>query len=255
MIFYAVPTETTEITEAETKKRIKQKQSTAGRVLSILGIVACILLIPILVLNMILIVQGFTADSSSIPNIGGVFPLMVQSGSMSGCIEEGDLIFSHTIDNKTSLQVDDIVTFWDDGAGSILVTHRIIDITTDDDGNVAYRTKGDANNASDARLVSSDDIVGVYDFRVPGLGNVAMFMQTIPGLIICVFVPLALFILYDIIRRRHIEKSERIETAALLEELKRLKKEAASAQAEQPAAAVAATTENAAEADPTDKEN
>lgn len=223
MIFTAIPEE---VSPEYTKKRIKEKQSAASRVLSVLGIIACVLLAPILILNSILIVQGFTTDSSNIPNIGGTFPLMVQSGSMSGCIEEGDLIFAHTVEDTSSLKLDDIITFWDKEPGSTLVTHRIIAVTTDEDGNLAYRTKGDANNASDARLVSPDDIVGIYQFRIPGLGHVAMFMQTIPGLIVCVFVPLALFILYDIIRRRHIEKAERNETAALLEELKRLKETA-----------------------------
>lgn len=219
MIFFA--TENTETTSSKTANKTK----TSGKVLSIMGIIACVLLAPILILNIVLIVQGFSSDKGSIPNIGGNFPLMVQSGSMSGTIEVGDLIIAHTVDDTQNFKKDDIITFWDDEPGGILVTHRIIEVTTDGDGKLAYRTKGDANNASDARLVYPENIVGIYQFRIPWLGNVALFMQTIPGLIVCVFVPLVLFVIYDILRRRHIEKGEKEETAALLAELERLKSE------------------------------
>ena len=178
-------------------------------------------------MNLVLIIQGFTTDEETLPNIGGSFPLMVQSGSMSGTIEVGDLIIVHTPDESTELKKDDIVTFWDNEPGGVLVTHRIVEVTADDDGKLAYRTKGDANNAADAELVYPDDIVGTYQFRIPYLGNVALFMQTIPGLIVCVVLPLALFIVYDVIRRRRIDKSEKEETAALLAELEKLKSEKA----------------------------
>lgn len=205
----------------------KNDKNSAGKVLSVLGIIACIILAPILILNLILIIQGFTTDEKTLPNIGGAFPLMVQSGSMSGTIEVGDLIIVHTFDESQELKKDDIVTFWDGEPGGTLVTHRIMQITTDDDGKMAYRTKGDANNAMDVNLVYPDDIVGIYRFRIPYLGNVALFMQTIPGLVVCVILPLALFIVYDVIRRRRIDKSEKEETAALLAELEKLKSEKA----------------------------
>lgn len=50
-------------------------------------------------------------------------------------------------------------------------------------------------------------------------------MQTIPGLIVCVILPLAAFIVYDVLRRRKIEKLEKSETAALMAEIERLKSE------------------------------
>lgn len=214
--------------ENSTAENVKtNNKNSSGKILSVLGIIACIILIPVLILNIFLIVQGFTSDSSTIPNIGGKFPLMVQSGSMSGIIEVGDLIIVSTVDDTQSLAEGDIITFWDGEPGGTLVTHRIVDITTDDEGQLAYQTKGDANNALDAQLVAPENIVGIYSFRIPGLGNVALFMQTIPGLIVCVVVPLALFIIYDIIRRRHITKHEKEETAVLLAELERLKSEKA----------------------------
>lgn len=205
----------------------KSDKNSASKPLTVLGIIACIILAPILILNVFLIIQGFTADSSTIPNIGGIFPLMVQSGSMSGTIETGDLMLAHTVDDTKSFTEGDIIVYWDNAPGGILVTHRIVEVTKDDDGKLAYRTKGDANSVADSNLVYPDKIVGTYQGRIPWLGNVAMFMQTIPGLIVCVILPLALFIIYDVIRRRSIEKSEKAETAALMAELEKLKSEKA----------------------------
>ncbi len=205
-------------------KSEKNKNSTS-KILSSIGVIACIILLPILLLNIYLIIQGFTTDDDDLPNIGGYFPLMVQSGSMSGFIEVGDLIICQTVDESQNLEFDDVITFWDGAPGGTLVTHRIVEVTEDEDGNLAYITKGDANNTVDAALVYPENIVGIYKSRIPHLGDVALFMQTIPGLIICIFVPLVLFVIYDTIRRKRIDKNAKEEAAELLAELDRLKKE------------------------------
>ncbi len=208
------------------------KNNSSNKTLTILGIVACIILAPILILNIILIIQGFTVDSNSIPNIGGTFPLIVKSGSMSGTIETGDLMFAHTAEDTSAFKKGDIIVYWDKAEGGSLVTHRIIEVTKDDNGKLAYRTKGDANATADAKLVYPEKIIGTYQGRIAGLGNVALFMQTIPGLIICVILPLAIFVIYDILRRRHIQKSEQTEAAALMAEIERLKSEKAKLESE-----------------------
>lgn len=184
-----------------------------------------------MILNIILIIQGFTVDSNSIPNIGGTFPLIVKSGSMSGTVETGDLMFAHTVEDTSSFKKGDIIVYWDKAEGGSLVTHRIIEVTKDDDGKLAYRTKGDANATADASLFILKDYryISRKNYR---LGKVALFMQTIPGLIICVILPLAIFVIYDIIRRRHIQKSEQTEAAALMAEIERLKSEKAKLESE-----------------------
>ncbi len=219
------------VTSEETKtsnnknNKDKEKKNPRSLMFSIVGIVLCVVLLPILILNIVLIIQSFSGDNSKIPNVGGTFPLMVKSGSMSPTIEEGDLIILHATDKKYDYKKNEIITFWEKGAGSVLITHRIIDVTKDDNGNVAYVTQGDFNATQDRNLVHAEDIVGVYQNRLPGLGRIALFMQTIPGIIICVVLPLAIFVVYDILRRRYISKKEQTETAALLAELESLKKE------------------------------
>ena len=52
-----------------------------------------------------------------------------------------------------------------------------------------------------------------------------MFMQTVPGLILCVFVPLGALIAYDLFKRKEYDKEKENEKQALLNELARLRLE------------------------------
>lgn len=76
--------------------------------------------------------------------------------------------------------------------------------------------------------VTQDRLIGAYQTRIPGLGNVAMFMQSAQGLILCVVVPLSLLLAYDIIRRRAYDKQSQAETDALKVELEQVKFQAGS---------------------------
>ena len=121
----------------------------------------------------------------------------------------------------------DVISFFDPaGNGSSIVTHRVIEVT-EQDGKLAFRTKGDFNNTEDKMLVPGDNLVGVYQSRIPGAGNIAMFMQTTTGLIVCVVLPIVLIVVYDIIRRKMYEKNKKDDMDALMAELEALKAEKA----------------------------
>ena len=90
---------------------------------------------------------------------------------------------------------------------------------------MAFRTKGDANNTEDMALVHGSELIGVYKTHLSGLGSVALFMQTTPGLIVCVILPILLLLAYDMIRRRLYETSKQKDTAALMAELEALRAE------------------------------
>ena len=199
---------------------------TLHHVLTVVGTVLCIILIPILVINCILIVKSFTSEE--VPNVAGTLPLIVLTDSMYPVIESGDLIICHTEDPE-NIAVGDVIAFFDPaGNGSSIVTHRVAEVT-EQDGKIAWRTKGDNNNTEDRLLVTEDKLVAEYEgTRLAGFGNVALFMQTTPGLIVCVVCPILLLVGYDMIRRRMYEKSSKQDTDQLLaelEELRRLKAE------------------------------
>ena len=201
-----------------------EKSSASHKALTVLGTVLCIILIPVLIINITLIVKSYT-DADAVPTIGGYAPLIVLTGSMEPEIMGGDLIIVKQIE-VGDVQVGDVITFFDPGGnGTSIVTHRVIEIV--DGEALSFRTQGDANNTADRLPVPAEDLVGVYRSRIPGAGSVAMFMQTTTGLILCVFVPLLLLVGWDLVRRRHYEKINQQDTDALLAELEALRAEKA----------------------------
>jgi len=156
----------------------KKESSTAHKILTVVGIVLCVILLPILIINCILIVKSFTSEE--VPSVAGTLPLIVLTDSMYPVIESGDLIICHTAEAE-DIAVGDVIAFFDPaGNGSSIVSHRVTEVT-DFKGELAWRTKGDNNNTEDMLLVTPDKLVAVYEgTRIPGFGNVALFMQTTP---------------------------------------------------------------------------
>ena len=204
---------------------VKQKTSTAHKILTIAGTVLCIILIPILLINITLIAKSYI-NKDEVPSIGGTFPLIVLTDSMYPDIKSGDLIICNTAEAE-DIKVNDVISFFDPaGNGTSIVTHRVIEIV-EEDGEILFRTRGDNNNTEDKEFVPAENLVGVYKMRIAGAGHIAMFMQSTAGLIICVVLPIILLVGYDIIRRRIYEKNNKQDTDALLAELEALRAEKA----------------------------
>ena len=204
----------------------KQQASPLHKVLTVIGTVLCIILIPILIINCTLIIKSFTSEE--VPSVAGKLPLIVLTDSMYPVIQSGDLIICSTAQPE-EIETGDVIAFFDPaGNGTTIVTHRVLEVT-ELDGKTAWRTKGDNNNTEDRLLVTGEKLVAVYEgTRLAGFGNVALFMQTTPGLIVCVVCPILLLVGYDMIRRRMYEKANKQDTDQLLaelEELRRLKAE------------------------------
>lgn len=205
----------------------KEKGSATHKLLTIIGTILCIILIPILLINLTLIAKSYL-NKDEVPNVAGTLPLIVLTDSMYPVIESGDLIICHT-EEPENVRTGDVIAFFDPaGNGTTIVTHRVLEVT-ELGGQLAWRTKGDNNNTEDRLLVTAEKLVAVYEgTRIPGAGNVALFMQTTPGLILCVVCPILLLVGYDMLRRKLYEKSSKKDTDALLaelEELRRLKAE------------------------------
>jgi signal peptidase len=203
--------------------KVKDRHPMLNKVLTVLGIVLCIILIPILLTNISLIVQSYT-NTEEVPKLNGYSPLIVLTGSMEPAIESGDLIIVQQVDSS-QVSVGDIIAFFDpESTDSSVVTHRVTEVLSEG-GTLSFRTKGDLNNVEDTLSVPSSNLVGVYRTKLHGVGNIAMFMQTTTGLVVCVIVPLVLLVAVDIIRHRQFERQNQQDTAKLLAELEQLKAE------------------------------
>lgn len=205
------------------KQKEKETTSLSYKIMTVVGAVLCLILLPILIMNCILIAKSYM-DPDKVPSFGGRLPMIILTDSMYPEFESGDIIICRTEDAE-SIKVGDIIAFFDPaGNGMSIVTHRVIEVT-EENGSIAWRTKGDANNVEDQMAVPAEKLVGVYQRRIPGVGNIAMFMQTTTGLIVCVVIPLILLVGYDIVRRRIYEKKNEEDTEALRAELEALRAE------------------------------
>ena len=209
----------------------EQQNSKKLTVPTILGIIFCLILVPILISNLVLIIKGY-ANPGEIPGYGKTKPLIVLTDSMEPTIHSGDLILIREIDFDDVEEGDVISYFESETQRTTTVTHRVIKIIYDEDGNkLEFVTQGDANNIEDSDHVTRGKLIGVYKTRIPVLGSVAIFLKSTPGLIVAILVPLGLLVGYDVIRRKLYDKKNEEDTNELLKELELLRAEKAKAQA------------------------
>lgn len=194
----------------------------SNRVLTAVGVALCVIFGFLLVCNLTIIIKGALFPEKP-PSVLGLTPMVVLSGSMSGeaedHIEVGDLVFVGRADPE-ELEVGDVIAYMNGGA---TVTHRITAIDTNTDGDLLFTTKGDANNAEDTTPVTEEQLVGIYRWRIPKVGDFALFLQMPLGMLLFVGVPVLAFLIYDIIRRQRYANRENRRTAELEAELERLR--------------------------------
>ena len=198
---------------------MKEKNGLLLKIVGAVGIALCVVFVPLLLINVTLIVKSYTSPDK-VPDFLGYKPFIVLSGSMEPSIMTGDMVFVKETD-PDSLKVGDVIAY---KSGSAVVTHRIVEVKSEN-GETRYVTQGDANNAADQSLVKPADVEGIYQRRVAGAGNLAMFMQTTTGMILFVVCPLVLFVLWDVIRRQLESRKEVSRTKELEMELERLRAE------------------------------
>ena len=130
------------------------------------GAVLCMAFIPIILINLVLIASSYI-NPGELPGVLGIKPAVVMSGSMEPVIETGDMIFIRSTDPGT-LKEGDVICYLLSGKA---ITHRIVGVTTGEDGQPRYITRGDANNAEDRMPVTSEQVQGIWNGgRIPGLG-------------------------------------------------------------------------------------
>ena len=200
-----------------------EQPSKAKIILNVVAIVLCVVLLPILVFNCTLIIKGML-NPDEVPSIGKSIPLIVVTESMDPTIKAGDLIICKEIDAK-DVKEGDVISFFDPaGNGTSVVTHRVNSIITDSEGNRSFKTQGDNNNIEDRIAVPEDNLIGVWtEKRIGVIGYVVLFAQKPIGLLVCIFVPVALFVAYEVFQRFKKSKQKQGDIYALRAELEALK--------------------------------
>ena len=178
--------------EQEPKKRDVKK---------IINIVVNVLLVVAIVLAAVCTYVSFVSTSGNgVPSILGVRPFTVQTDSMYPTLKPGDLIIDVAVKDYRELRVGDIITYWTIIEGQrVLNTHKIAGIYDGGDY-LIFETMGEKVNQTDVLTVHESEIVGVYKFRVPGVGKVLDYLQTPTGFMIVIVLPVLLFFVFHLVQ-------------------------------------------------------
>lgn len=173
-----------------------------------LDIGAIVLAVIIFMLGVCILSLSVTRKTDGVPRLFGTTFLSIQSDSMTGTFEEGDVAVVKKVKSADELKVGDIVTFWawitvDGQTTRQLNTHRISRIVTENNGTqldeARYYTKGDKEGlGEDNGSLIFSEIVGKYSYRIPNLGHFIDFLQSGAGFFIVVILPLTAFLGYRV---------------------------------------------------------
>lgn len=118
----------------------------------------------------------------------------IQSGSMGEAIPTGSVVAVQA--RPFFYQPAEVITF---KRGEQVVTHRVSEVVSED-GDIAYKTKGDANKEADLDKVEGSRVVGRVVGQIPHLGLWIDRIKTPYGLILLVIVP-ATILIYEEARK------------------------------------------------------
>lgn len=127
---------------------------------------------------------------------------VVLSGSMLPNIQIKDIVVTKKVPEE-ELNIGDIITFIspDTRFGGISVTHRIVDKYYNETAGIyEYKTRGDANNVTDAVPVPNANILGKVILKIPKLGYLQDIIASKAGLILLVLFPCLAILSYDIVK-------------------------------------------------------
>lgn len=119
------------------------------------------------------------------------------SPSMLPNIKVYDVIVNFRVDSPEEIKIGDVITFTSTSTESMgaTVTHRVVSISKDENGNYSYQTKGDYNLVEDSSSVEYNNIIGRVGMKIPQLGRVQFFIASSYGWLFVVLLP-ALYIIF-----------------------------------------------------------
>ncbi|MDY3208679.1 signal peptidase I [Clostridium baratii] len=98
----------------------------------------------------------------------------ILTGSMSPTINPGSLIIVKEMDGN-EIKEGDIITFKGNSTSN-LTTHRVVEVI-ENDNNIKFQTKGDANDVLDPMLIDGNLLVGKVILDIPYMGKVMSFIN------------------------------------------------------------------------------
>ena len=163
-------------------------------------IINVILVIAIVLAAICTYVSFVSTSGSGVPSIFGLQMFSIQTDSMYPTLMPGDLVFDRAVEDPSTLQKGDIITYWTVINGErVLNTHKIHEIYDGGDYRI-FATIGENNPDVDSLTVHESEVVGKYWFRIGGVGKVFDYLQTSTGFLLLVVVPVFIFFLFHLIQ-------------------------------------------------------
>ncbi len=222
------------------EERVRARPSVGSIVGTVLLAVLCVILIPLLAVNITLIVKG-ALYPDELTDVFNIAPVAIDNpymeGEGEGCFNEGALVFIKTFDTdeeRQAVEQGDVVAFrWLDDDGSVNFTvYRILGVTRDEETGLITSVSVRADNVPEGEgtapiPVEIGDVVGILNGSVDHLGAFAMFLMQPLGVLLFVGVPVVIYVVVDIIRitihNRKVRKAESDELRDKDEEIARLR--------------------------------
>ncbi len=196
------------------------------KIKNVFNILLDIFIVLFLIFTVFVLIISLTQKTGNVSHIFGYTIKSVQTESMEkynedgtpadGAFFVGDLIVMKLSD-RDSYEVGETVMFSmpvimnDDGTfvesdhpnvgeEVILVTHNIVEVV-ENQGVTYYRTKGLNNPIADKNLKTANEIIAVYNgVKLPGVGKAIDFVQSPLGFLVCIILPILIFVIIQAIR-------------------------------------------------------
>lgn len=162
---------------------------------SVVGNTIFILLLLMMATLSFFLVQSRLTDGA--PQVAGQEMYIVLSDSMKPAFGGGSLVLVEEVQPE-QLQERDIIVFHSQADFGAPTTRRIVEVH--EIGRLRFITRGDANNFNDPLPVLPHDVIGQVTRYVPYVGYLMDYVQTREGLILLIFVPGVLIILYELFK-------------------------------------------------------
>lgn len=199
---------------------VQKKKTVLENIIDIFLIFIVIISIIIATLSGIIIIKE-SISPYEVPDIMGIKPFIVLTGSMEPIIKAGDLVLVKEV-NENELKINDIIAFRYTKEDEALI-HRIVGIE-EYEGKTFFTTKGDNNQTEDKLNIEYKNIEGIYSFRIGKIGEIAMFIRTKQGIAISLLAITTIFFLWQFVKslkREKIAKRRLKECREVIEELKK----------------------------------
>ena len=207
------------------EERVKARPSVGSIIGTVLLAVLCVILIPLLAINITLIVKG-ALYPDELTDVFNIAPVAIDNSYMEGegegCFNEGALVFIKTFESdeeRQAVEQGDVVAFrWLEDDGSVNFTvYRILGVTRDEETGLITSVSVRADNVPEGEgtapiPVEIGDVVGILNGSGAHLGAFAMFLMQPLGVLLFVGVPVVIYVVVDIIRitihNRKVRKAE-----------------------------------------------